>query len=59
MSYESYSKEMDELQKQYNEAMRNHDWNKCDLIQKRMDRLTENTTRIADANLRSILKGWY
>ena len=59
MSYESYSKEMDELQKQYDEAVQNNDWNKCDLIQKRMDRLTENTTRIADANLRSILKGWY
>ena len=59
MSYESYSKEMDELQKQYDEAVQNNDWNKCDLIQKRMNRLTENTTRIADANLRSKLKGWY
>lgn len=59
MTYEEYEKEMDKLQQEYSKAVTEKDWELCDVIQKRMDRLTETTTRIADANLRQKLKGWY
>lgn len=57
MTYEEYEKEMDKLQQEYSKAVTEKDWELCDVIQKRMDRLTERTTRIADANLRQQLKG--
>lgn len=59
MTYEEYEKEMDKLQQEYSKAVTEKDWELCDVIQKRMDRLTERTTRITDANLRQKLKGLY
>ena len=59
MTYKEYEKEMDKLQQEYSKAVSEKNWELCDLIQKRMDRLTERTTRIADANLKHMMKGWY
>lgn len=59
MTYKEYEKEMDKLQQEYSKAVSEKNWELCDVIQKRMDRLTERITSIADANLKRMSKGWY
>lgn len=56
MTYKEYEQEMNKLQEEYSEAMLKKDWEKCDLIQKRMDRITESTTKIADTNLKEMYR---
>ena len=56
--YDSYTKEMAELDKEWREARANGDAKKMDEIQQKMDQATEQTVRYYDNRIRMSTRKW-